>query len=275
MRKYRNFCIFIILCSLTVFLLLKNDYRQFGLTGLASGSNIFSEEKIRVLSRIYDSNYVTNSDIGKQIATYLPSYQENGIQTAEYYKKMFGIDSDINDGEESYSFRDENGMWKIEKFISHISYQADEDAEFGDLPEDAAVDIAERFFSERGLPLYYSGISVLREENCFVISFISTLAGIKNYAFPNVVSVSGAGKVQWAEYYSFAYDKISTNKIISMRRAYYELPVDFGTNIRIDLKRCSLVYYYADSIVQPAYLFEGETNNGEAFAYFVRASEYR
>jgi hypothetical protein len=70
-----------------------------------------------------------------------------------------------------------------------------------------------------------------------------------------------------------------------MREAYYSLPaladlgVMEGEGLRADLKKCELVYGFWDSILQPAYLFEGEVVNPDAgdkvfFSYYVRAAKF-
>jgi len=59
-----------------------------------------------------------------------------------------------------------------------------------------------------------------------------------------------------------------------MREAFGELPaVKAGDTVL--LSGCQLVYVYEDSIVQPAYYFQGSASGDKTFECFVKAAVYK
>jgi len=53
------------------------------------------------------------------------------------------------------------------------------------------------------------------------------------------------------------------------------LPLPYASSApQVLIDSAQLVYYYEDSIVQPAYLFEGQAAGGKSYECFVKAAKY-
>jgi hypothetical protein len=101
-----------------------------------------------------------------------------------------------------------------------------------------------------------------------VVLFFTEVDGLKDYAFPTAVAF-GEDRIE-VRRYGYRYDRLGSVKIKEPLAAVYDLP--FSESL-IKLNTCELVYFFEDSIIQPAWLFKGTYSDGAEFSAFVRAAD--
>lgn len=229
---------------------------------------------------IYKTSFLFSKYKTDTVTTYIPRYDINTAEQAAQYASLFDIlVNEYVDNENAYIYRSEDRSLSVYKFINLIHYE-NTLAEKSGLPgkivsNEQAVSTALKFIKAHGLSLKYSETVVNFEDGTYMVTFADKLGDIADYAFPTVVVVNDAGEVVSMDYYYFAYERLASCSVKPMKQAFYELPVDFPENTKIDLNRCTLVYTYENSILQPAYLFEGELAGGGTFRCFVNAAVYK
>lgn len=246
--------------------------------------NDFDEEAViqnkEAINDIYKTSFRFSQYQEDECATYIPQYDGNTAEQAVQYAELFDMPADkYIDDETAYIYKNENIELSVYKYINLLHYEntsaekADPQKKLASNQE--AINAALEFLQNHGLSLKYSETVVNFENNTYMITFADKLSGIVNYAFPTSVTVDGAGEVVAMDYYYFSYERLSRCRLKTMKQAFYELPVDFSEGTKIDLNRCTLVYEYENSILQPAYLFEGELQGGGTFRCFVNAAVYK
>ena len=157
-----------------------------------------------------------------------------------------------------------------------LTFQSDEkdSDKIIEMSEEEAVKAAELFIAQKELPLNYSEVLIVSTDNKYEITFLSRIAGLNNYAHPTCITIDIYGNISALDYFIPEYEKLDSTHMITQREAFSSLPTEGFDGSKIDLKSCELVYFFADSIVQPAYLFKGEIAGGEDFECFIKASKY-
>lgn len=212
--------------------------------------------------------------------TYIPRYDINTAEQAAQYAALFNMAAvECIDSEDAYTYENGNVTLSVHKFINLIHYE-NASAENPDIKEriilnEQAINAALKFIKANGLTLKYSETVVNFEDNSYVVTFVDKLSSMADYAFPTVFVINNLGEVVSMDYYYFSYERLSDCSVKTMKQAFYELPIDFPEQTKIDLKRCTLVYEYKNSILQPSYLFEGELQGGGTFRCFVNAAVYK
>ena len=93
-----------------------------------------------------------------------------------------------------------------------------------------------------------------------------------DYSFVPTLLLNNEGHVTQAEYFFAEYIKLGDCRIKSIYDAFTELPWESEGFVLLTEGR--LVYSYENSVVQPAYFFEGEDERGNTVEYFVKAAVY-
>lgn len=211
---------------------------------------------------------------------YLPQYQSVDVNALPFYAGVFGMPKDCEEAEDFYIFSGSEGTLTVDKHLQRLRYEASGSktlsAENAPPYDDAdIIGLASDFFEERFLLLLYEEARVDFDGSRYTVTFIDRIGNLKNYAFNSKIQLNQQGRVLQADYYFLKYERLNTCKIKSMRDAFGELPGDLPEDAFVNLDRCQLVYTYANSIIQPAYLFEGETSEGQAFSCWVNAAIYQ
>ncbi len=250
-------------------------------------SNLENGERKALIEKVYDIKFPVVETPSKTIDLLLPIYKNCEIEEAQKIASLFG-DFQLSEETEEY-FEFEKGFKRVfvYKYISLIRYENhDFRVSFKkEIDRDEAVSLAWEFIADKMIYLDIADlndreISVLSNEDGYSVSFIRNVNGYRNYAFPAMVSVDKEGNILSANLYYFEYEKIGSCRTKSINTAVLELPLDFpeyGSNeCRVDLKSCQLVYFYENSIVQPAYMFLGEVIDEKMeFTCFVKAALYK
>ncbi len=246
------------------------------------------------MNAVYDVNFPMSKTPSGTISCYVPRFKETSFGKIKYLADCLGTGGEFSEDDDAYYFSGEGGSLKVYKYFGRLTYTAEPGAlaEPGapsaqaKLPTtEAAVELAASFIENNYLLLNYEEAKVNFDGNVYEVLFINRIGNIKNYSFNNTVTLDEYGNVLGLDYYFLTFERISAFKIKSMTAAFAELPVDFedgtvdASELPIDLKRCQLVYIYENSVIQPAYLFEGEIagegiSHGKTFQSFVKAAVF-
>jgi len=249
-----------------------------GKIGVTRGSGTMQEQvqtESERLSEIYLLNFKLEKNVPGTINTYLPDYTEISFETARYYSALFNMTENEEESESYYAFHNEDESLYVDKYVEKLRYESAPMASTDNrepISEEEAIDKALEFISEKLLLLGYDECKVRFDGDFFVITFVGGLANIKNLAFCTNAVLDKDGDIISLDYFNMTYTKLGSCRIKSMSDAFLELPIDFPEDVKIPLTRCELVYIYDNSIVQPAYLFEGIYPGGQSFSANVKAA---
>jgi hypothetical protein len=194
---------------------------------------------------------------------YRIKYARTDAETARFYAGLFGLHGEFSADEDGYTFENEKGKLTVYRHNQQLTY----------IPHSPPKQNPEEFLRTRGLPLHYVEVRMAFNGENHIVTFVDYIDNLKNYAFNHTFLLDKDGGIIQADYFYIEYDTLGTTRIKSMREAFGELPKD--TEGPISLTRCRLVYYYENSVVQPAYFFEGEDSEGGTVEYFVKAAVYK
>lgn len=240
-----------------------------------------TEEDVETkLRRIYDINFVFDKITTRTANIYLPKYMPPDEASTAYYLKQFGFDEDESFQEEDDDYKiytDNYNTLYADKYCARLTYESMTSGQIGDsfAPDDEVMNKALEIIEEKLPETAYDFISMKHGQDGFIIRFVKKLDYYYDYAFPCYMLFNKNGELQSIEYYYFNYEKIANVDVKTMKDAYLELPLDYPDGTRIDIMSCSLVYIYDDSVIQPAYMFEGQiAGDPEDFEWFVKAAVY-
>lgn len=243
-----------------------------------------------LIDEIYEVSFKYPSRMPDYVSLYIPEYDYIDAGQSEIYPVFFGMEgSAFSEDDWRYIYTDDFAELCVYKYVNRVTLKYF-NIKSGTLKVEKTykndaeiIAAASGFIEERLLPMTYDGVYVERNGSVASITFLDSISGLQNYAHPVTVTVDAHGNIIGLDYFRLTYEKIATVRIMTMKEAYYSLPVSeemAAGGVRTDLKKCSLVYFFEDSILQPAYRFEGETvieGGGEAepFIHFVKAALYR
>ena len=224
-------------------------------------------------------------------ATYLPQYQPLTLADADTYANDFGAIGAPSETENAYIYACISGTLTIDKLTHQIRY----DAAPVDIPfaTDATQNVlrkagslgaaetaAEAALARFHLTLSYGRIVTTRVGSIYAVCFVPKIGDMDNWGFPTTVMLHPNGQLLSIETYPSAYhkaagyDKLATCNFKSLHAAQADLPIDYPAGTSIRIYAVSPVYHLANSILQPAYLFEGTFETGEPFHCFVPAATF-
>ncbi len=238
---------------------------------------IRGEAKTRdAIKAVYNMSCDLPDEPRRLMQLYLPRYIAIGAEGAAFYAQMFNIEGEPTETDEFYRFTQGGEILDVYRYVSLIKYRnAAHETGLGELDTEGAADAAAAFIANRMLPLEYEESLVTFDGADYNVTFIGSLGGKPNYAFPVTAEVGADGVVRSLEYYYFSYEPIAQHNIMPSTTAFLELPTDFADGRRIDISEARLVYFFADSIIQPAYVFSGVIEGtDEGFEVFIKAADY-
>jgi len=248
---------------------------NIGIIGFDEG--VSREQRERV-NAVYNPSFMFARSRVETAMTYIPIFEINDLPVAEQFARDFSMPLDsITNTDNAFIFSHNGRTLTVYKYLNYVVYLIERGAstDYAEtISKEDATRIGLEFMRGRNLPLKYNEVVVNAYGGTFVVSYVSKLSGLLNYAFPTIIEMDKTGAVFSVEYYFFEFERLAQCNLKTMRQAYYELPVDFPADTRIDLKRATLVYFFENSILQPAYLFEGEFEGGGRFRAFVNAARF-
>jgi len=254
---------------------LTNFLVNAGIIGFDEG--VDREQRAQV-NAIFNTSFQFSRSRIEMAMTYIPIFEINELSVAEQFARDFSMPTcSVTETDISFIFHCEERTLTIYKYINNIVYLANNiNAKAHATPislQDAKI-IGAQFMQMHNLPLSFNEVVVNQSNNTFVITYVSKLSGLLNYAFPTAIKMDETGFIYSVEHYFFSFERLAQCSLKTMRQAFYELPTDFPPATQIDLKRATLVYIFENSILQPAYLFEGEFKDGGTFRAFVNAARF-
>jgi len=209
------------------------------------------------------------------INCYMLKYLPSAYETAKKYAGMFISVETYNENDSSYIFTGKQGTVTMDKEINLIHFQASSPDGKGQIlnSDEEAVKTASDFIEKRLLALVYEEAQVHYDGDTYRVKFINRITNLKNYAFSDQVTMDKYGHILSIDYYNIQYSKVGECPIKSMEDAFDELPV-LKANEAVLLSSCQLVYIYEDSIIQPAYYFQGSASDDNTFECFVKAAVF-
>ncbi len=213
-------------------------------------------------------------DVNANLNVYALKYVNPGLIQAHSIADSFEMTYDYDD-DRSYFYKNDDGTLRVDKFVNSLVYKRTappSDYAPSIYTYDDYINIALDFMKTRLIYLSYEDILTeyysFDDEISVSVSFVTMLDGMKNYAVMSQVTMNEVGDVLECLYYFGSYERLGTRPQKSVEQAISELP---KTDCRIILEECQLVYFYENSIVQPAYLFIGKEEGGQLFECLVSA----
>lgn len=228
------------------------------------------------ISEFNDKGYIIGfelpSDAYGSQNCYVPKYTITDPDTAVLYAELFGLPKEYSETTDSYVFSDHTGTLFADKYAPVLRYEiAHRGTEHAEMTDFDAIQAATDFIDSKMLVLFYDEVRVHFDGQQYRVDFINRLGNLRNFAFNNRVIIDKSGHVCSLEYYLIQYERISACRVMSAAKAASFLP---KTDMTVLLSDCRLVYIYENSILQPAYLFEGSASGGKSFECFIKAGEF-
>ncbi|MDR3239632.1 MAG: hypothetical protein LBT44_06045 [Clostridiales bacterium] len=230
----------------------------------------------------YHLSFALDKEPRGVINCYMVKYRPENLELAWKYARIFTEVTDFTENEEKYIFTGVQGTVSMDKEINRIHFEAVQP--MGGVSasglstslltsDEEAIDCALSFIGNRLLVLFYEEAQVCFDGDLYRVLFINRISNLKNYAFANEILLDQYGNILSLDYYTIQYEKVGGCHIKSMSGAYEELP-PLPENETVLLKSCQLVYIYQDSIVQPAYYFQGSATNDKTYECFIEAAVF-
>jgi len=229
----------------------------------------------------YDVSFAFPRRERDRVALFIPEYDLIEQNQAETYLRYFDIGDILYTTEDNsgafYIFVGKYGELHVNKYFNRIIvrfYEQYYSPQTEVLTEEAALQTALAYMERIPLRFEYAGSNVIFKDNKYIVSFYREVGGIILRDHVTSLTMDETGNILSLDYYNVSYEKISTVGLKTMRSAFYSLPpLDYNT--KVDIKKCTLVYKFIDSILQPVYKFEGEIiqyNETQPFIYYINAS---
>ncbi len=206
--------------------------------------------------------------------TYLPRFRENTRDVAEYYCNSFDISGNFEEDEEFFSISDNQSRLIVYKFLDYIRYESKLPPATGytSITSEEAVKKALAFIEARCLSLKFDHSNTEFNDNTIKVIFVDKLGNYEKNDFNTCVTMDCNGRILSMDYYCLKYNIYNNCEIKSMIQAAEELP---ETNEEVTVNSVTLNYVYENSILQPAYIFKGVTEDGSEYSEYVKAAIYR
>ena len=208
------------------------------------------------------------------VSSFALDFWRTDITSAEIFAEAFDMsDEDFFETDDYFFFWNDYSVLRIYRDAPQLTYEVfGGDIYFGgyELTDEDRVNIAVNFMAARGLNYDFEEARVHTNGFLYMITFIRYLENRPLFAFNSRVIMDFAGNVLSLDYHFPAFERINRGRVITQLDALHELPArDDGRTVYLDDGQ--LVFIFSESILQPAYFFEGETLDGEVFGYFVKA----
>ena len=231
-----------------------------------------------LISRLYTFNIELSSNSPGSANTYLPRYEPVNEAAAARFFESFGIQGTpqgIIETGNMFFGADNRAMLTVYKFERTLRYSPFFEPSPTDrqpITPDRAAELAREFLTARSIYVPHREIETHFDGAGFKLTFINRLGGLKNYSFNTVLSLDLYGRVLELTYSDMTFERLSSHAIISPKEASRFLPTEHEDHVQIT--SAELVKTFENSIVQPAYLFQGTHSDGTPFREFVLAAQF-
>jgi hypothetical protein len=231
------------------------------------------------LNAIYDVNFIFDKSRGKSVGVYIPEYTRTDPDKAAQFADIFGLSGPAFDSGDNYVYGDGEESLLVDKYSGYIDYTLEQVmAEAEPVDDEAVIAAVGDAVKKYGLGTDYDSVDIERGDG-YNVRLAGRVSGLPDYAFPCILRFDAGLNLTRIQRRFFGYERIAGADILTMKEAYRRLPTDYPQGTAINLDSCQLVYMFDDSVVQPAYLFKGESfpaenPDGEPFRAFVKAAKY-
>ncbi|MCL2169752.1 MAG: hypothetical protein FWB74_06995 [Defluviitaleaceae bacterium] len=272
----------------SVFLIL-----QTGLSPANFANRIFREDRAvdRGYSEYYRSELSLHKNSLRQAAVFLPVYSLTTDGDVARFMEAFGMEGAAVSVYPDYFRADCGGgrVLRIYRYMDLIEFEMDP----GTVPSPASPDraakvpkdvgqspissvrageIAKEFAQSHFYMNLPHDVAVTGRDGGFHVSLIELLGKIPNLAFPTTITMDNYGNILTATHFYFEYEELARGDIMTPRAALPALPREHVGQATIE--SYELVYIFAQSILQPAYIFRGYYPCGTPFTHPVSAIKY-
>lgn len=214
-------------------------------------------------SRVYYPTFRLNRQSAGKINCYRVKHTRTHEDTARFYAGLFGLPHEYKSDDEGYTFVGEAGRLTVYRHKPQLTF----------VPARPLDADAEGFFDDLGLTLYYEQIHEATDGTQYTLSFVGFVDNLLSYALCPALTLDADRRIIQADYFFAEYEKLGECRIKPMRDAFLLLPQD--QDGPVTLTSCRLVYVYANSIVQPAYMFVGRMADQTTVEYIINAAAYK
>ncbi|MCL2852535.1 MAG: hypothetical protein FWE20_05825 [Defluviitaleaceae bacterium] len=232
-----------------------------------------------LISRLYTFHIELSAVSPGDASTYLPRYEPVDESTAARFFESFGIrgaPQGIIETGDIFFGADNRAMltiYKFERTLSYATFFEPSPANQDPIDPERAAELAREFVAARALYTPHHEIETKFDGASFDLTFVNRLGGLKNYSFNTILSLDRYGRVLEFTYSDMTFERLSTHSLISPKEASLFLPAD-PDDSHVHITSVELVKTFENSIVQPAYLFQGVREDGSTFRSFVLAAQF-
>ncbi|HHW67610.1 hypothetical protein [Defluviitalea raffinosedens] len=230
---------------------------------------------------VYDLNIRLENHLISRMKTYEVRGIEKTLEDAEFYREKLDIKNPVKENPTEYIIEDAEKRLIVSKNEGVIKYNRLRKNENVDakISKEKAIEGVMEFIESLNLACHHqkSIIEDIPDQNMYHLRFVNTLEGILNYGYCTQANISYSGEILELQCYQLIYKSNETVSVKSIKEAYNELekvPID-GENLIVDIRQAELVYTKSKDqnfLVEPAYRFFGEINQGGTFEYFIPAA---
>ena len=231
-----------------------------------------------------EAGYTLRFNIPRNMPTmannYALFYEPTTKITALEYAHRFRINTPPIECDEAFTFENETGILRVYRHIPKLIYEVFPGTSTfcNKKARECRISQATSIMEEYNLDITGEAVTLIENENTnenenghFIVKFIDTIEDLKNHALNNTVTLDIEGNLVAIEYFFVELELLGACSIKSILQAFNELPNHNGS---VDITNVQLVYIYANSIIQPGYLFSGDDSEGEPFSALIRACLY-
>ncbi|MCL2619495.1 MAG: hypothetical protein FWD97_00995 [Defluviitaleaceae bacterium] len=227
----------------------------------------------RSYRNFYQSDIRLHRNPLRQTAVYLPMYSVTEESDLQRFLTSFEMEhAEIFEYEDYFLAKCGHRLLRAFRFLDLIEYEGVSNPIGGEIYERKARSIAEDFARQRLFLQLPFDVETKQHEGGFTVTFIENLGKIPNRAFPTVVEVDNYGNITHVSHFYFEYEELGRGDLITPHAAMTLLPQNHEGKIRI--KKYELAFVFADSILQPVYIFNGTYPDGSPFQAQVSAVHF-
>ena len=208
-------------------------------------------------------SFTMPKNLPTHLPIYLPIYNTTDTADPHLFAAAFGITNpEITQTPDFLELHTPSALLRFHNALDYLEY----------IPTSPAVkttntpsDYLHKFFPQ----LDHAAPIIISDENNLTTIFPLLLNGLPNHAHSTIINTDHSGNLLSLTHYFFNYEPIDHVEIITIHQAISLLP-PHPTNIISH----SLIYDFAESILQPMHLFQTKTPCGNIFEHIIPAAKF-
>jgi len=253
----------------SVFLILQSDFSPASLS-----NRIFYERADRGYRDFYESSLPLHRNDLRQAAVFLPVYSVTCDSDVERFAALFDmLGAQRFYADEYVRIYDDSRVLTVYNFLDMIEFeQTFASVDEGYISDEKAKEIARNFAKNHlHLNMPYD-VEITRAGQEIEVALTEKLGKIPNHAFPTTITLDQNGNVTRLTHFYFEYEELARGDLLTPHAALSALPRLHEGIARSNSYK--LVYIFEQSILQPAYIFNGSFPCGTPFSQHVPAIKF-